>query len=195
MYPLRDWKKFRRGYRFGSPTFYSKFHLGLDVICPTGTPLYAWDNCTVKGLVGTEGGNTAWLYTDGKLFRFLHLKERPQNGKFNKGQKFAVTNNTGKSTGPHVHIDISKNGKLELNNLTNFIDPEKYFASLNSTTPSPVVAIDGDLVEPPVASETTPPSVPSPISELPSVTQVNTPQPMSFWRSLWEDILDFLTKK
>lgn len=130
-YPLTYWKTYKRGYTFGVPTSYSNFHLGLDVICPIGTKLYAWDDCeVVKVLKGPQGGNTIWVKADGMLFRFLHLNKPGVVGKFREGDVIGETGNTGLSTGPHVHIDISKNGKLELNNRKNFIDPEKYFDSI-----------------------------------------------------------------
>lgn len=130
-YPLTYWKTYKRGYRFGVPTSYSNFHLGLDVICPIGTPIYAWDSCEViKAFKGTQGGNTIWVRADGMLFRFLHLDKPGVVGKFKEGDLLGKTGNTGLSTGPHVHIDISKNGILNLNDRKNFIDPEKYFDSI-----------------------------------------------------------------
>ena len=132
-YPLANWKNYRRGYLFGVPTFYSQFHLGLDVICPIGTILYAWDDCKVVSKYGPEGGNTAWVYTDDKLFRFLHLDKPCKTGEMKVGDVIGKTGNTGKSTGPHCHLDISKNGKLELTNHKNFIDPEQYFKNINKT--------------------------------------------------------------
>jgi murein DD-endopeptidase MepM/ murein hydrolase activator NlpD len=57
----------------------------------------------------------------------MHLREKPSLGKFKQGQVIAFTGNTGAlTTGAHLHIDVSKN-KLELNNFSNFIDPESYF--------------------------------------------------------------------
>lgn len=36
-YPLKNWRKIKRGYRFGEKTFYSDFHLGTDYIVLPGT--------------------------------------------------------------------------------------------------------------------------------------------------------------
>ena len=130
-YPLTYWKTLKRGYKFLEPTFYSAHHLGLDIICPIGTQLIAWDDCTVKSVFGKQGGNQAHVYTDGKLFRFLHLDKPCKTGKMKAGDVIGKTGNTGMSTGPHTHCDISKNGKLELTNTKNFIDPEQYFKDIN----------------------------------------------------------------
>jgi len=132
MYPLNKWLLYPRGYRFGQPTFYSDFHLGLDVVCPSGTEIIAWDDLVVSNaLVGAQGGNTIWVKSDGKLFRLMHLSKPGKTGTYKKGQVIGYTGNTGASTAPHLHIDISKNGNLELNNHANFIDPEEYFKQLN----------------------------------------------------------------
>jgi hypothetical protein len=131
MYPLKDWEKFRRGYTHGVKTTYSDKHLGVDIICPQGTELYAWTDCEVNGLVGNQGGNTAWVYADGYIFRFLHLKYRPENRKVKKGEVFALTGNTGLSSGPHVHVDVwSQKTGVSLK-FADCIDPEEFFKKLN----------------------------------------------------------------
>jgi murein DD-endopeptidase MepM/ murein hydrolase activator NlpD len=131
IYPIKDWKKLKRGYTFGVATFYSKFHLGLDVIAPSGTPILAWQDLTVvKFAVGKEGGNTAYVLCPGnkRLFRLMHLKSAVKPGKYKQGQVMALVGNTGSmSRGAHLHLDISKNGILALANTKNFEDPEKYF--------------------------------------------------------------------
>lgn len=134
-YPLNKWLVYPRGYKFGQKTFYSDFHLGLDIVCPSGTEIIAWGNLEVsKTLIGAQGGNTIWIKIDGKLFRCMHLVKPGKVGFYKEGQVIGYTGNTGTSTAPHLHIDISKNGNLELNNHSNFIDPEEYFKQLNDNT-------------------------------------------------------------
>jgi murein DD-endopeptidase MepM/ murein hydrolase activator NlpD len=61
------------------------------------------------------------------------MDQAGKTGEFKKGEIIGYVGNTGTKGGqPHMHIDISKNGKLELNNYNNFIDPEKYFKEINN---------------------------------------------------------------
>jgi GH25 family lysozyme M1 (1,4-beta-N-acetylmuramidase) len=129
IYPLTNWTTARRGYTFGQKTWYNTRHIGLDVIVPKGTSVYAWRDIEITfAQYGYQGGYQCWVKDKGKLVRLLHLQKLPLKGKFKQGQAIAYTGNTGAfTTGAHVHIDCSRNGKLELYNFSNFIDPEIYF--------------------------------------------------------------------
>lgn len=126
MYPLSNWSKLKRGYIFGEPTTYSKHHLGLDLIAPKGTPVFApFDGRTTK-LIGKQGGNTVWFYWDDLIMRVMHLSEFGKIGKVKEGDILGYVGSTGSlSTGNHAHLDISKN-KVDIYNFANFKDPEKY---------------------------------------------------------------------
>jgi murein DD-endopeptidase MepM/ murein hydrolase activator NlpD len=125
MFPLKD--KTITGYRFGVPTFYSSFHLGVDYGTENMELMAPFDG-VVKTAWGSEGGNTMYFYPDGKqeMIRFLHLDHFLKTGRVRKGDKIAITGNTGNSTRGHLHLDISKNGVLHLTNRSNFINPELY---------------------------------------------------------------------
>lgn len=134
MYPIKKWKEIKRTLKFKTPypkgfgSLTGKPHLGVDYVIPVGTKIYAYADCEVKSLIGKEGGNTIWVKAkDGYLVRFLHLRDKAKSGKFKEGDIIGISGNTGLSTSPHTHCDVSKNGKLELNNLNNFVDPDKYF--------------------------------------------------------------------
>jgi murein DD-endopeptidase MepM/ murein hydrolase activator NlpD len=135
IYPLLKWKTLKRGYSFRSPTFYSQNHLGLDIKAPTGTPIVAWQDLEIiKAFVGKEGGNTAWIKCPHniRLFRIMHLFSAAKEGNYKEGQVIGHVGSTGSmSTGPHLHIDISKSGGLKLNDINNFEDPEAYFLAIN----------------------------------------------------------------
>lgn len=129
MYPLKEWTTLPRGYKFGEQTWYSKNHLGVDIICPEKTPVYApFDGYVIRAFKGNQGGYTCWFtpYHDSVIIRFLHLYGLPPIlGNVAKGDIIAYTGNTGMSTAPHLHTDISRD-ELKINDFTNFINPEKY---------------------------------------------------------------------
>ncbi len=132
-YPLKNWDRIKRGYRFGEKTFYSARHLGTDYIVPEGTPVYAPYDCEIIKMGDfPEGGNTIHVRFEHKkygnlIMRCMHLEKMSPKGKYKKGDILAYSGNTGKYTeGPHLHLDISRN-QVEINNFGNFLDPEKIF--------------------------------------------------------------------
>lgn len=131
-YPLQNWNGLRRGYVFGQKTYYNNFHLGVDLICPSGTPIYAPTNGYAKGVYGKQGGNTIH-FTNERLIRFMHLSGFGKTGYVKEGEIIGYTGNTGMSSTPHVHIDVSK-GKILILQGWNFINPEGYFKPY---TPAP----------------------------------------------------------
>jgi murein DD-endopeptidase MepM/ murein hydrolase activator NlpD len=137
IFPIKNWPKLRRGFLFGQkyPASFGVLaghpHLGLDIICPSGTPIYAWQDLTITSYkYGPEGGNTITCKcpNNNRLFRLMHLLHSVKTGNHKQGDVIAFVGNTGSvSTGSHLHIDISKNGILDINNFNNFEDPEAYF--------------------------------------------------------------------
>lgn len=134
-YPINNWEKLKRGYLFKEKTFYSLHHLGLDVIAPIGTPIYAWQNLKViKAMYGPEGGYTIHITcpNNPRLFRCLHMNKAGKVGDYKEGDIIGYVGKTGSlSRGPHLHIDITKNGILNIGNINNFEDPEAYFKAIN----------------------------------------------------------------
>ena len=122
------------GYKFREKTWYSNHHLGLDIVAPTGTPLFAPEAGRVlwKGF-GTQGGYTIHFRgKSGLIHRFLHLSDYAPatTGKdYAEGDQLGKVGNTGmkqengKPMIPHLHWDISLNGKIDIYNINNFIDP------------------------------------------------------------------------
>jgi|ETNvirnome_2_300_1030623.scaffolds.fasta_scaffold00122_6 murein DD-endopeptidase MepM/ murein hydrolase activator NlpD len=128
-YPLRDYPNLKRGYKFRQKTTYSPHHLGEDLIIPIGTAIYAHMDGTVGQEHGQQMGLTVHFFCD-RLIRYGHLQSVEKIGQVKKGDLIAYTGNSGSlTTGPHVHIDVSKTHVLNINDIDNFIDPYEYFMS------------------------------------------------------------------
>lgn len=129
MFPLKTRKI--GGYKFGQKTWYTAHHLGVDYSAKLGTKLFApFNGKIVQVLIGKQGGKTIWFKPDNDnvIIRFMHLSEfKVKTGdKVKEGDLIALTGNTGSATtGPHLHLDISKK-TVQLSNFANFLDPEKY---------------------------------------------------------------------
>ncbi|WP_430884460.1 peptidoglycan DD-metalloendopeptidase family protein [Fusibacter sp. JL216-2] len=96
------------GWRWG------RKHTGIDVGIPTGTPVTAADGGVVI-FSGTKGGYGKCVIIDhGANMKTLYAHNSKlyvrKGDKVFKGQTIAASGNTGRSTGPHLHFEIQKNG-------------------------------------------------------------------------------------
>ena len=105
-----------------NPSYKSGYHPGLDYACPIGTPICApYDGRITKVFDNdpSRGNALHYLFSlNGKDYaiRCLHLNKVPIVGTYKQGDIIGYTGNTGMSTGPHLHIDLWKDG---------YIRPEK----------------------------------------------------------------------
>lgn len=112
------------GYRIDPVYKTTKFHAGLDFAAPQGTPIYA----TADGSVITSGNsgngygnhviiNHGYGYETlyGHMVRVKAIVGRPVK----RGEVIGWVGSTGKSTGPHCHYEVHKNGQK--------IDPIYFF--------------------------------------------------------------------
>ncbi|HUM65313.1 MAG TPA: M23 family metallopeptidase [Chitinophagaceae bacterium] len=118
------------GYRIDPVYKTVKMHAGLDFAAPQGTPIYATANGTVTtaGNKGNGYGNLV-IINHGYGYQTLYghmvkVKSRPGQ-KVSRGEIIGWVGSTGKSTGPHCHYEVHKNG--------NKIDPVYFF--YNDLTP------------------------------------------------------------
>ncbi len=92
-----------------------RFHYGLDIAAPIGTPITAADGGTVTyaGWRGAYGKLVEINHGNGYVTRYGHCSEIyvSTGQKVYKGQKIAAVGSTGRSTGPHVHFEVIKNGQ------------------------------------------------------------------------------------
>lgn len=112
------------GYRIDPVYKTVKFHAGLDFTAPQGTPIYATANGSVQvaGNLGNGFGNHVVINHGfgyetiyGHMFR---VKVKPGT-QVKRGEIIGWVGNTGKSTGPHCHYEVIKNGR--------HIDPVYFF--------------------------------------------------------------------
>jgi murein DD-endopeptidase MepM/ murein hydrolase activator NlpD len=93
-----------------------KFHAGLDLAVPLGTPVGASAKGIVKfaGWDGNYGNLVIIGHPDGRETRYGHLSKLlvAKDDSVSAGQQIALSGSTGKSTGPHVHFEVRENGQV-----------------------------------------------------------------------------------
>lgn len=118
------------GYRIDPVYKTTKFHAGLDFSAPQGTPIYATADGTVTtaGNTGNGYGNYV-VINHGYGYETLYghmVRVKARNGQaVKRGEVIGWVGSTGKSTGPHCHYEVHKNGQK--------IDPIYFF--YNDLTP------------------------------------------------------------
>lgn len=109
MYPVTNWNVTSNyGYRWG------RLHAGTDVGVPVGTTVRASraGKVITAGWVGGYGNCVMIDHGDGVWTVYGHLSEFSTSvGSYvNQGDQIALSGNTGRSTGPHLHFEIRVNG-------------------------------------------------------------------------------------
>ena len=87
------------------------FHNGIDLAVPVGTAIKAPMDGTVS-LVnsGGDGGNQVVIkHSNGYSTGYAHLSKQlvKKGDKVKRGNVIALSGNTGKSTGPHLHFTMT----------------------------------------------------------------------------------------
>jgi murein DD-endopeptidase MepM/ murein hydrolase activator NlpD len=119
------------GYRIDPLYKDRRLHPGLDFTAPMGTPIYA----TADGVVRDAGFNTGGygnrvVISHGYGYETLYghmLRIKARSGEqVKRGEVIGYVGTTGKSTGPHCHYEVHRNGVQ--------VDPIYYF--YNDLTPA-----------------------------------------------------------
>jgi murein DD-endopeptidase MepM/ murein hydrolase activator NlpD len=104
------------GYRIDPVYKTIKLHAGLDFAAPQGTPIYATADGVVKLSGFSDGGygnhvvvNHGYGY-ETLYGHMVRIKVRPGQ-RLKRGEVIGYVGNTGKSTGPHCHYEVRKNGQ------------------------------------------------------------------------------------
>jgi len=135
--PVKDVDIYRISSHFGYRTdpFYKvqKQHSGIDFSGPIGTHIYCTGDGVVEKVTSGNSGYGNNIVVDhgyGYKTRYAHLlKAHVKVGqKVKRGEYIADMGNSGKSTAPHLHYEVIKNGKAinPINFFFNDLTPEEY---------------------------------------------------------------------
>jgi len=121
------------GYRIDPIYKTVKLHAGLDFAAPQGTPIYATANGRVAIAGNTNDGYGIHVVIDhGYGYETLYghmVRVKVRNGqRVKRGEVIGWVGSSGKSTGPHCHYEVHKNG-LKIDPIYFFyndLTPEQY---------------------------------------------------------------------
>lgn len=103
-------------------SFKLSFHSGLDIGAPANSPVFAAAEGTVEstGQDSSHGKNIIINHDKGIKTWYMHLNqiEVARGDAVSKGQQIGLVGSTGRSTGPHLHYEVIKNGQS--------VDPKPY---------------------------------------------------------------------
>lgn len=124
-FPLKELKRISSGFgdRTDPITGHTRFHHGMDIAANQGTPVYPASSGKVvfSGKKGGYGNMVEILHDDGLVTRYGHNAENTvkEGDIVNPSQPIAYVGSTGRSTGPHLHFEVLRNGKA--------LDPESLY--------------------------------------------------------------------
>ncbi len=103
------------GYRKAPTKGASTYHQGIDMACPSGTPIYASRSGTVTKASYQAGGAGYYVsisHGDGFASIYMHMTRYVVSAgqSVTQGQLIGYVGSTGISTGPHLHFGISYAG-------------------------------------------------------------------------------------
>lgn len=111
--------KLTQGYgatAFASTAYKSKWHNGIDIAGPIGTPIYAAEDGVVNGVAnqdlycykGAYGKFVTISHNNNltTLYAHLSLQKVSEGQRVKRGELIGYMGNTGFSTGPHLHFTV-----------------------------------------------------------------------------------------
>ncbi|MCZ6821072.1 MAG: M23 family metallopeptidase [Calditrichaeota bacterium] len=104
-------------------------HTGIDVVAKQGTVIRAAGSGTIIFASWTyDLGNLVIINHGNGIFSYYGHNQRilkPEKGYVKKGEPIALLGTSGKSSGPHLHFEIRKDGEL--------VDPKEYILAFNES--------------------------------------------------------------
>ena len=92
-------------------------HAGMDFAAPSGTPIYAAGDGVVEeiGGKGSYGNYVRIKHNQQMATAYAHLSkfgpDMRRGGRVKQGDIIGYVGNTGRSTGPHLHYEVLRNGR------------------------------------------------------------------------------------
>jgi len=117
------WDRVTQTFLNPNTRYKTNHHIGIDFATPVGTPIYAPMDGSVHPTRGIQRLPQSGLIVrflakvEGRYyaFRFLHMSRAVRSGNFKAGDLIGYTGNSGTATtGPHLHIDLWKDGIINL---------------------------------------------------------------------------------
>ena len=111
------------GHRTAPKSGASTEHNGIDLAAPLNTPVYSPMDGTVEKIFFNDKGGKQMVvrHSDGSRSGFAHLNNYDVSigDAITRGQRIALSGNTGNSTGPHLHFTFR-------NSEGNLVDPSDF---------------------------------------------------------------------
>ncbi len=131
-----DLKRMASGYGYRIDPVYNvrTFHKGMDFACDKQTPIFATADGVIEHARWMSGYGYTVVIDHGYGYKTLyaHLLDKnflvKKGQKVKRGQQIALSGNSGKSTGPHLHYEVIHNGK-HMNPINYYFDdlnPDEY---------------------------------------------------------------------
>jgi len=103
------------GYRVDPIYKTRKMHKGIDFTAPRGTKIYATGDAVVKKVENKRWGYGKHIVLDhgygySTLYGHMSRTNVRVGQKVKRGQLIGLVGSTGKSTGPHLHYEVHRNG-------------------------------------------------------------------------------------
>jgi hypothetical protein len=127
--------------RFGEhPDWYEpayEGHEGIDYSAVVGTPVRAAHDGTAYTRMSSGYGTHIELMGAGMRTVYAHLSEVLRTGPVKAGDVIALTGNTGRTTGPHLHFGVCPLPRDWVNGFQGYVDPELWLESEQEVTMAP----------------------------------------------------------
>jgi murein DD-endopeptidase MepM/ murein hydrolase activator NlpD len=117
------------GMRLHPMDYAERLHAGMDIAAPAGTPIQAAaaGQVAFSGMQAGYGNVVVIQHAEGYTTLYAHNTANlvSVGTTVNRGQPIATVGSTGRSTGPHLHFEVRKDGKQ--------LDPTLFF-TIGSTS-------------------------------------------------------------